>query len=139
MFVSVLIVQAKSTEVWSFDRDDISLFVLVFCLLSIDELNWWGVWSVWCVFDVSEIRLFDESVWVSTDFLFPAEIILVKSTPRAVCKLKRALETLKEIVSCYAGFYDFVYFSEFLFVDPWCWTLGMHQIIAFIAAHPVNF
>ena len=89
MFVSFLLVQTKSTEVWSFDRDDISsLSVLVFCLLSIDELSWWDVWSVWCVFDVSEIRLFDESVWVSTDFLFPAEIILVKSTPRAVADWK---------------------------------------------------
>ena len=37
MFVSFLIVQTKSTEVWSFDRNDISsLSVLVFCLLSID-------------------------------------------------------------------------------------------------------
>ena len=58
MFVSFLIVQTKSTEVWLFDRDDISsLSVLVFCLLSIDKLNWWGVWSVWCVFDLSEISL----------------------------------------------------------------------------------
>ena len=46
MFVSFLIVQTKSTEVWPFYRDDISsLSVLVFCLLSIGELNWWGVWS----------------------------------------------------------------------------------------------
>ena len=99
MFVSFfLIVQTKSTEVWSFDRDDISsLSVLVFCLLSIDELNWWGVWSVWCVFDVSEIRLFDESVWVSTDFLFPAGIILVKSTPRVVADWKEHFRHLKKL------------------------------------------
>ena len=58
MFVSFLIVHTKSTEIWSFDKDISSLFVLVFCLLS----NWWvKMRSMICLMYFWSVR--NQTVW----------------------------------------------------------------------------